>query len=116
MMPIPREDLCHLDFSPIATGEAIWPVPAGTILLREFMQPNGLGPRALAVALRVPLPRIEGIVSGGRPVSPETALRLARFFGTSAEFWSALDGNYSLRMARLRAGQAIAEDVKPLTA
>gem|GEM_PF-4378186 len=78
-MPIPRDKLFHTDFRPLATGEPIWPVPPGTILHREFMLPNRLDSRGLAVALRVPVQRVESIVAGNRAISPETALRLARF-------------------------------------
>ncbi|WP_237380557.1 HigA family addiction module antitoxin [Cupriavidus sp. SW-Y-13] len=116
MMPIPRDKLFHTDFRPLATGEPIWPVPPGTILHREFMLPNRLDSRGLAVGLRVPVQRVESIVAGNRAISPETALRLARFFGTSAEFWTRLDGNYALRMARTTAGPIVDRDVKPLPA
>jgi len=62
------------------------PIHPGEILREEFMIPLGLSARALAMALRVPAPRINDIVRERRTVTADTALRLARYFGTSAEF------------------------------
>ena len=115
-MNFKRDDLPHLGFAAVVTGEVIPPPPPGAILYHEFMAPNALSANALAVALRVPLPRIEGIVERGRGISPETALRLARYFGTSAEFWARLDTNHALRIARAAAGPTIEREIQPLTA
>jgi len=64
----------------------------GEILLEEFLKPMDLTQNALALALRVPSNRINQIVSGERGISPGTALRLARFFGTTPKFWVNLSG------------------------
>ncbi|WP_066740466.1 HigA family addiction module antitoxin [Cupriavidus sp. D384] len=115
-MSLRRDDLPRTDFSSHVTGEPAPPIPPGDILLHEFMVPNALSAGALAVALRVPVTRIEGILWRERAISPETALRLARFFCTSAEFWVRLEANYALRVARAYAGAAIDRDVEPITA
>jgi antitoxin HigA-1 len=68
---------------------------------------------ALAVALRVPATRIGAIVKGERSVTADTALRLARFFGTSPEFWMNLQAMHDLTKTRIELGKAIARDVRP---
>ena len=115
-MSIKREDLPDTDFTPVTAGDPIPPTRPGDILLYEFMVPSELSASALALALRVPVARIEGIVWRGRAISPETALRLARYFGTSAEFWTRLEASYALRVARAQAGPVIDREVQPLTA
>jgi antitoxin HigA-1 len=76
------------------------PIHPGEILSEEFLKPMGLSMHRLALALRVPANRISQIVDGQRGISAETALRLARFFGNSAEFWMNLQTHYDLKMAR----------------
>jgi addiction module HigA family antidote len=71
---------------------------------------------ALALALRVPATRIGAIVNGKRSVTAETALRLARFFGNSPEFWVNLQAMHDLTKARLECGGAIERDVQPRAA
>jgi addiction module HigA family antidote len=71
---------------------------------------------ALALALRVPANRIGAIVKGKRAVSANTALRLARLFGTSPEFWMNLPAIHDLTKARMEAGAAIESDVRPKAA
>ena len=66
------------------------------MLAEEFLRPLGLSVHALALALRVPATRVGAIVKGDRSVSADTALRLARFFGTSAEFWIGLQAMHDL--------------------
>jgi addiction module HigA family antidote len=75
------------------------PVTPGEILAEEFMKPLGLSANALAVALRVPATRIQAIVNGARAITAETALRLSRYFGNSAEFWLNLQKHYELDVA-----------------
>ncbi|HEY6417512.1 MAG TPA: HigA family addiction module antitoxin [Candidatus Binataceae bacterium] len=72
----------------------------GEILNEEFLKPLGMTINALSLALRVPSNRIYAIVEGARGVSPDTALRLARYFGTSPEFWINLQAHYDLENAR----------------
>ncbi|WP_294959099.1 HigA family addiction module antitoxin [Sulfurovum sp.] len=78
----------------------IAPIHAGEILLEEFMEPLGLSQNALAKALHVTPRRINEIVNGKRSITADTALRLAKFFGNSAEFWMNLQNRYDLETAR----------------
>ncbi len=78
----------------------IIPVHAGEILLEEFMQPFELSQNALAKALHVTPRRINEIVNRKRAITADTALRLAKFFGNSAEFWMNLQNRYDLETAR----------------
>jgi len=78
------------------------PIHPGEVLAEDFMQPLGLSANALAKRLGVPANRISAIVAGRRDVSPDTALRLERAFGSSAEFWLNMQARYDLEMARDR--------------
>jgi len=78
----------------------ITPIHAGEILLEEFMQPFELSQNALAKALHVTPRRINEIVNKKRSITADTALRLAKFFGNSAEFWMNLQNRFDLEMAR----------------
>ncbi len=69
----------------------------GEILREEFLAPLGMSARALAIALRVRAPRINDIVRERRAVSPDSALRLARYFDTTAQFWLKLQTSYDLK-------------------
>ena len=88
----------------------------GEILAEEFLAPLSLSVNALALALRVPANRIGAIVKGKRSVSADTALRLARFFGTSPEFWMNLQAMHDLTKTRMEAGAVIESDVRPRAA
>ena len=88
----------------------------GEVLLEEFLRPLDLSVHGLAVGLRVPATRMGAIVKGERGVSADTALRLARFFGTSAEFWVGLQAMHDLTKARAALGKAITRDVSPRAA
>jgi addiction module HigA family antidote len=79
------------------------PVHPGEILKEEFMRPLSLSANALARAVRVPPNRISAIVSGERGLTADTALRLSKAFGTTAEFWLNLQKQYELDCARDRA-------------
>lgn len=91
------------------------PVTPGEILLEEFMRPLDLSVRALAAALGVPPNRISQIVRGERAITASTALRLARYFGTSPELWLGLQTNFDLRRASTQEGEAIRRTVHPRT-
>lgn len=78
------------------------PIHPGEILREDFMRPLGLSMNALALALHVPVTRISEIVHERRSVSPETALRLARYFKTSARFWLNLQSAYDLEVVEDR--------------
>jgi addiction module HigA family antidote len=80
--------------------EKIEPIHAGEILLEEFMKPLGISQNALARALNVTPRRINEIVNRKRAITADTALRLSRFFGNSAEFWLNLQKKYDLEVAK----------------
>jgi addiction module HigA family antidote len=88
----------------------------GEVLSEEFLKPLGMSVNALALGLRVPATRIGAIVKGERSVTADTALRLARFFGTSAEFWVTLQATHDLTKAKMETGAAIESDVNPRAA
>ncbi|MGA2787497.1 MAG: HigA family addiction module antitoxin [Verrucomicrobiota bacterium] len=92
------------------------PIHPGEILREEFMKPRDLSQNALARALNVPPRRINEIVLEKRGITADTALRLARYFGTSAELWAGLQADYDLRQARHEKARAIERDVEPLAA
>jgi len=80
----------------------------GKILREEFMEPVGLSAYALAKALDVPLPRVNDIVREKRGVSPEMAVLLSAYFGTSDEYWINLQAHYDLVQAKDRVGKQAA--------
>ena len=80
------------------------------------MKPRGLSQNALARALRVPPRRVNEIVLEKRGITADTALRLARYFGTSAEMWTGLQADYDLRRARNQKARIIEQEVEPLAA
>ena len=92
------------------------PIHPGEILREEFMKPLGLSQNALARALRVPPRRINEIVLEKRAITADTALRLGRYFRTTAELWTGLQADYDLRRARYEKQGQIERDVEPLAA
>lgn len=92
------------------------PIHPGEILREEFLKPLGLSANALALALRVPAPRINDIVLERRAVTPDTALRLARYFGGDAEGWMNLQVAFELRKAELESGARIRKEIEPRAA
>jgi addiction module HigA family antidote len=88
----------------------------GEVLREEFLDPLGMSVNSLAMALRVPATRIGAIVKGERSVTADTALRLGRFFGTSAEFWMNLQAMHDLTKTRKESGMSIERDVNPRAA
>jgi antitoxin HigA-1 len=91
------------------------PVHPGEILREEFMVPLKLNPHKLALALRVPAPGIYEIVKEERAISTEMALRLARFFRTTPEFWMNLQTHFDLEIARDKEQRKVNQEVQPLT-
>jgi antitoxin HigA-1 len=87
------------------------PVHPGEILREDFLAPLGMSANALAKALNVPAPRVNDIVRERRGVSADTALRLARYFDTSPQFWLNLQAMYDLRVAEIAAGKRIEREV-----
>lgn len=88
------------------------PIHPGEVLLEEFLGPLGLSQYRLAHAMSVPPRRINEIVHGNRAISADTALRLARFFGTSAQFWLNLQARYDLETERDRLGARLSAEVE----
>ena len=92
------------------------PIHPGEILRAEFMQPFGLSMNRLALDLRVPVTRIAEIAHERRAITPDTALRLARYFTTSAGFWLNLQTAYDLEVAQEKLSDAIEKEVRPVIA
>lgn len=113
-MAIKRSDLGSINFSDIDTGESIPEIHPGEVLRSEFLEPLGMSVNALALALRVPAPRINDVVRGKRAISADTALRLARYFGASAQFWLNLQIAFDLRVATAAAGEQIEREIEPM--
>lgn len=87
----------------------------GEILLEEFLKPFGMTPHALSVELRVPATRITDIVRQRRSVTADTAARLARFFGTSSDFWMNLQTAYDISIVEHEKNEELSK-IAPLTA
>ena len=88
----------------------------GVILAEEFLEPLGVSAYALAKAIGVPRNRITGIIRGERAITADTALRLARFFAMSPEFWLGLQMDYDLEIARASIGDRLEHEVTPRAA
>lgn len=97
----------------MSTAPAIAPIQPGEILLTEFLEPLGVTQHRLAVAIGVPPRRINEIVHGKRRITADTALRMARYFGTSERFWMNLQGRYDLELERDRLAEKL-EQIQPL--
>jgi len=92
----------------------IRPVHPGEVLKEEFLRPRKLSMNRLALALRVPATRIGDIVHGRRGITPDTALRLARLFHSTPQFWMNLQTQYDLEVVKDREQRSIERDVRPL--
>jgi addiction module HigA family antidote len=91
------------------------PIHPGEILREDFMLPMGLSMNRLALDLRVPVTRIAEIYHGRRGITPDTALRLARYFNTTARFWLNLQAAYDLEVAEDELAGDIEREVRPAT-
>src|SRR5277367_1731640 len=91
------------------------PVHPGEILMEEFLKPPELSQYQLAKELSVPARRINEIVHGERRITADTALRLARFFGTAERFWLNLQARYDLEIEKDRLGSDL-DNIRPMTA
>ncbi len=96
-------------------SEMLANVHPGEVLLEEFLKPFGISQNKLARDIKVPPRRVNEIVLRKRAVSPDTALRLARYFGTSERFWLGLQVDFDLEEAQRATGEAIQKDVRPLS-
>ena len=88
------------------------PIHPGEILREEYLEPMGLSANALSLALRVPATRISEILKEKRGISPDTALRLAKYFNTDAQSWMNLQTSYDLKIAISQQGKEIERDVQ----
>jgi len=98
------------------TRNGMRPIHPGEILREDFLVPLGMTAHALSQAIRVPATRVNDIVNGKRGVTADTALRLARYFGNSPEFWLNLQAAYDLRSAERGAAARIQREVLPRAA
>ncbi len=97
------------------TEERVYPpMHPGRVLELEFLEPLEMSAYKLAKAIGVDPPRVYEIVRGRRAISADTALRLARFFSISPEFWLNLQAHYDLEIEKYRAGEKIEREVQPL--
>jgi len=88
------------------------PTHPGEVLQEEFLKPLGISQYRLAKGLNVPARRINEIVQGKRSISADTALRLARYFGTTDRFWLNLQARYDLELEKDRLGKRLVEEVE----
>ena len=95
-------------------ADSIPPIHPGEILKEEFLEPLGLSQYRVAVDISVPPRRINEIVHGKRAISADTALRLARYFGTTDRFWLNLQTHYDLELQRDRLGKRLETEVRVL--
>ncbi len=89
------------------------PIHPGEVLRKEFLEPLELSAHALSIALRVPAPRINDLARERRSVTPDTALRLARYFKTTPQFWMNLQASYDLKVALRESKGRIDKEVMP---
>jgi addiction module HigA family antidote len=97
----------------MSTGQIMPPIHPGEVLMLEYLQPLQVTQHRLAVAIGVPPRRINEIVHGKRRITPDTALRLARYFRTSERFWLNLQDRYDIEVERDRLGPAL-DQIEPL--
>jgi len=114
-MSIKREDLDagRVDFAEVTTGKRLAPVHPGEILREDFLTPMQLSVYTLAQAIKVSRSRVNDLVLGRRGITADTALRLARYFGTSPDFWMNLQARYDLDVADRTSRRQIEREVAP---
>ena len=117
-MSIKREDLDagRIDFSDVSTGKRLPLIHPGEILRDDFLQPMKISVYTLAQAIKVPRSRVNDIVLGRRGISADTAFRLARYFGTTPDFWINLQARYDLDAAERKLRRRIEREVTPRAA
>jgi len=106
-MAIAREELDKMDFSDVSDGTRLAPIHPGDVLLHDFLEPMGVTQHRLAVTIGVPPRRINEVVHNKRAITADTALRLSRFFGTTPEFWTALQAAFDVEAAREKIAGAL---------
>jgi addiction module HigA family antidote len=100
----------------MAKSNRLPPIHPGEILREDFMKPLGISMNRLALDLRVPVTRIGEIVHKRRGITPDTALRLGRYFSTSARFWMNAQTSYDLEVAQDQLQHTVEHDVRPRVA
>ena len=100
----------------LAKKDQLPPIHPGEILREEFLAPLGMSSHELALALRVPATRMNDIVNEKRGITADTALRLARYFGTTSRFWMNMQASWELEVAEDELGQTVRREVLPRTA
>lgn len=117
-MAIKREDLdaARIDFADGATGKRLRLIHPGDILRDDFLKPMSISVYTLAHAIKVPRSRINDIVLGRRGLSTDTAFRLARYFGTTPQFWINLQARYDFDAADRKLRRRIEREVAPRAA
>lgn len=100
----------------MAMPKTMPPIHPGEILLEEFLQPLKISQNRLSLETGIPAPRINAIVNGKRGITADTALRLARYFGNSAEFWMGLQAQFDLETQQDALGERLDREVRPLRA
>lgn len=99
----------------VSTEERVYPpMTPGRFLELEFLEPLGITSYALAKAIGVDPTRMYKIVAGDRAITADTALRLARFFGTSPQYWLNLQTQYELQVAEDEIGESVEKEIRPL--
>jgi addiction module HigA family antidote len=93
--------------------EKLHPIHPGEVLLEEFIKPMNLSQNRLAIEIGVDARRVNEIVLGGRSITADTALRLARYFGVSPQFWLGLQAEYDLDIAMDKLGNRLEREVRP---
>lgn len=113
-MAIARDELKNMDYRDVATGRRLSPVHPGDVLLHDFIEPLALTRYRVAKQSGMQQRRVDEICAGNRGITADTALRLARLFGTDAVFWMNLQAQYDLEMADRELHKRIDKEVVPL--
>ena len=95
------------------TSNGMRPIHPGEILREEYLEPLEMSVNALSKALHIPTTRMNEIVRENRGITADTAMRLARYFGTSERFWLNLQTEYELRKAQINKAEQVAREVQP---
>lgn len=111
-MPIPRDAAVSYRDLADTSRRRTGPIHPGRILKEDWLEPMGITAYRLAKDIKVPLTRIAAILAGKRAISADTALRLARYFGTDAQSWGNLQAYYDLETARRRTESRVRAEVK----
>lgn len=113
-MVIAREILKDMSFRDVSMGRRLAPVHPGEVLLEDFIIPMGITRYRVAKQAGMQQRRVDEICAGSRSITADTALRLARLFGTDPAFWMSLQAQYDLEIAESELHDRIEEEVIPL--